>query len=232
MSNNDRMYSTSDAEMLETADVIAASLGDDIGDFTAFDSTLTADYVTTVQGAVGRVKEIKPDNVVIDEMGEWTQKVDAAMKKSSDAYSNLAYFVRKAFNGNIAVQNQFGLNDYKKARDSQAKMVLFMETLGDQATAHHDELVAAGCGEDVITTVSEVATELRESNIGQEKFKKERGVLTQERVKRLNEVYQLLVPLSEAAQIIYRDDPARLSKYTLTSTSSAPGDADEPSDDI
>jgi len=231
MSNNDRMYSTSDAEMLETADVIAASLNDDIADFTAFDSTLTADYVTTVQGAVGRVKEIKPDNVVIDEMSEWTQKVDAAMKKSSDAYSNLAYFIRKAFNGNVAVQNQFGLNDYKKIRNNQAKMVLFMETLGDQATAHHDDLVAAGCSEGVITTVSEVATELSESNIGQEKFKKERGVLTQERVKRLNEVYQLLVPLSEAAQIIYRDDPARLSKYTLTSAKPA-GGADEPSDDL
>lgn len=218
--------------MLESAEVIAASLSDDIGDFTAFDSTMTPDYVTTVQGAVGRVKEIKPDAVIIDEMSEWTQKVDAAMKKCSDAYNNVAYFIRKAYNGNTAVQNQFGLNDYMKVRDSQAKMVLFMETLGDMGTAHHDELVAVGCSEDVITTVSEVATELRESNIGQEKFKKERGVLTQERVKRLNEVYQLLVPLSEAAQIIYRDDPARLSKYTLTSTSSAPGDADEPSDDL
>ncbi|GET33844.1 hypothetical protein PbJCM13498_27070 [Prolixibacter bellariivorans] len=231
MSKNDRMYSTSDAEMLESAEVIAASLSDDIGDFTAFDSTMTPDYVTTVQGAVGRVKEIKPDAVIIDEMSEWTQKVDAAMKKCSNAYNNVAYFIRKAYNGNTAVQNQFGLNDYMKVRDSQAKMVLFMETLGDMGTAHHDELVAAGCGESVITSITEVATELREANINQEKYKKERGVLTQERVKRLNEVYQLLVPLSDAAQIIYRDDPARLSKYTLTSAKPA-GGTDQSSDEL
>ncbi len=215
MSKNERLFTVSDATLIEHADTVQASLPDDIIDFTSFDSTISAEYPNAIAAAIDAVLALKSDQEIIDELVEKTQNVNEAMGQSTNAFRTVAFFVRKAFKDNKAVQNQFGLNDIEKVRNNQARMILFMEELSETAQKYQAELVAAGCNEAVITSLPQKAETLRTANIEQEKFKKDRGLHTQERVEKLNELYKLLVPISEIAQIIYADDPARLARYLL-----------------
>ena len=76
-------------------------------------------------------------------------------------------------------------------------------------------LVSNGCSADLISNLPALAQALLEADRAQEKFKKDRGQLTQDRVGYLNNLYLLLDPLDEVAQIIFRNDTARMAKYML-----------------
>lgn len=215
MPKNERLFTVSDATMIEHADTVKVSLPDDISDFTSFDSTISTEYPNQISGAIDAVLAVKSDQVIIDEQVEKTQNLNEAMGQCTNAFRTIAYFARKVFKDNKAVQNQFGLNDIEKVRNNQPRMILFMEELAETAQKYQADLVAAGCNEAVITALPEKAAALRTANTEQEKFKKDRGLYTQERVEKLNELYRLMVPISEIAQIIYADDPARLARYLL-----------------
>ncbi len=224
---NDRLFKIQEAKLLQHAEVVARLYPTDVVDFSALDSTFTAEYGTTIKDAINAVTALKSDQVIIDEMAECTQDVLNAMATCNTDYKTVAYFVRKAFKNNKAVQNQFGFNDIEKVRRSQPRMVLFMEEHAGTATDHKAELMAEGCNEVLIDKLLVGAQNLKEANIKQEKFKKERGVITQERVNRLNNVYLLVKPINDIAQIIYSDNPAQLAKYSLPKPKSSQNSADD-----
>lgn len=215
MSKNNREYNIPDAELLEHAETIVVTLPFDMPAFTAFDSTLTAEYIPQLQVAIDDVKGFPTDDVVIDEMAEQTLLVDDAFNSCYDTYKTIAYFVRRAFPENEAIRNQFGLNDIERARKSQPQMVIFMESLARTAAKYQDQLIEAGCKLELITGLPQKAEALSQANIAQEKFKNDRAINTQARVLMLNHVYRLLQPLHDAAAIIYRYDPARYAIYTM-----------------
>lgn len=119
MSKNDREFNISDAVLLEHADTIAATLPDDMPEFTAFDSTITVEFIPQLQGVIADAKDFPTDDVLIDEMAEQTLRVEQVLNLCYEDYKTIAYFVRKAFADNPAIRNQFGLNDIEKARKSQ-----------------------------------------------------------------------------------------------------------------
>ena len=212
---SNRLYHLKDAHFLEYSEIVAATLPADLPDFTAFDATITGDYVTQIQQAIDEAKAISPDEIVKSEMREETQKVDKAMEDCDKDYQNLAFFVRKVFKGNAAVQNQFGRNDIQKARRSQPVMVVFMENLAKTAANYTDELTQAGCPATLITGLANKAAALHDANIAQERFKSERGLNTQSRIELFNKVYTLLQNLHNVAVIIYRDNPAKMKIYAM-----------------
>jgi len=104
-------------------------LATDAADFVAFDSTFTVEYGTTINNAVSAVTALKSDQEIIDPVAELTQGVLDAMGTCNTNYKTVAYFVRKAFKDNKAVQNQFGFKDIEKVRKSQPKMVLLWKNM-------------------------------------------------------------------------------------------------------
>lgn len=224
---NDRLFKFSEANLLEHAAVVAEMYPKDSKAFIAFDSTFTPKYGSIIKKAIAKLVSQKSDQVIIDEMAAHTDLVLDAMADCNQSYKTVAYFVRKAFKGNTAVQNQFGFNDIRKVRDSQAKMVLFMEQHANTAKSYKENLVAEGCQQELIDQLMSKAEKLKNANITQEMFKKERGIITQERTQMLNEVYLLIKPLSEVAQIIFSDDAAHLAKYTLPKPKSSQNATDD-----
>lgn len=215
MKLNERLFKFPEAKLLEYAQVVATMYPKDAASFMAFDSSFTAEYGDAIMDSIMAVKALKSDQVAIDEMVELTQLVLDAMADCNQSYKTIAYFVRKAFKNNKAVQNQFGFNDIEKVRRSQPKMVLFMEQHAGTSTKYKAELIAQGCQEVTIDKLLSKAQALLAANVKQEEYKKERGVLTQDRTELLNEVYKLTKPVSDVAQIVYSEDPARLAKYDM-----------------
>ncbi|MBE0649950.1 MAG: hypothetical protein IH595_03815 [Bacteroidales bacterium] len=208
-----RNFHVSDARYLEHTEVLIATMPEDLANFTAFDPIITGEYVTQVQQAIDNAKTIPPDEVVIDQLAEQTLYVDKAFEDCYNDYKTLSYYIKKAFKSNLPVQNQFGLNDIVKARKSQPKMVVFMQTLADIASKYTGELTEAGCPAELITGLPEKATTLHNANLAQEKFKNERAYHTQQRILLLNKVAELLRPVYDVAAIIYAGNQQKLNIY-------------------
>ncbi len=227
MSENNRKFTIPDPTLLEHASRVKTTLSDDLDDFHAFDRTIDKETVKDLDSAIEKVNNIKTDDVVIDEMTELTDMVNLAMGNCNSAFKTVAFFARKVFKDNKAVQNQLGLNDIAKARNKHAQMIVFMNSLAKVAAKYKDELVKGGMNGSVVDSLPGLHQELLNANNNQEVFKKERGIITQERVNSLNKLYDLLLPISDIARIIYADNPAQLAKYTMPSPPSSTQSEDD-----
>jgi hypothetical protein len=224
MSENNRKFPFSDAELLEHAPTVVSFLPDDINDFSTFDSTFGQSTIDNLQGAITAAEGTKTDDVIIDEQAAFTKTVDQKMDACKSAYKTVSYFVQKVYKNNKAIRNQFGLNDYKKVRNNHAKMIVFMRSLAETTNKYLAELIAGGMNENVATSLPTLKQELFDANNNQEMFKKQRGKFTQERVEKMNLLYDELLPISNAARIIYANNPAQLAKYVLPSSSTESGE--------
>lgn len=227
MSKTERSYNLSDANLQQFSAVVGETLPKDIADFKHFDSTFPDTYPQTIKDALAEVQAIKTDMVIIDEMAEKTQAVNNAMGACNTSFRTIKFFVLKKFPGNVAIHNQFGFNDIRKVRNKHALMVVFMDDFIKVTNNYKTELVEAGCSETLIDNLPQQLDNLKQSNTDQEMFKKERGLITQDRIEKLNELYNCLVPVSQMAQIIYADDEARLARYRIPSPKSASNSEDD-----
>jgi hypothetical protein len=210
-----RLFRSSDAQFFEYADMIMEELPTDLPDFIAFDPIFTEDYVTKIQQASGNTRAVPTDEILVDQLGGKTQNVTGALKDCYEDYQTIAYYAGRAFKGNRSVQNEFGKNDIRKARNSQPRMIVFMDMLIKTTAKYSAELLQAGCPQALMDGLTAKADALRNANSGQEGFKKGRGVSTQQRIELMNELYEVLKPLNEAAKILFRDNPAKLKIYTM-----------------
>lgn len=215
MASIKRIYNFSDAILLEFAEHMVDALYLDIDLFTKFDSKFTPESVSDIRHSVDTVYSIKTDNVIRDELAELTQNVSVSLNDCNTCYRGIMYFVEKAFPGNMPVHNQFGKNDIAKAKTNQFPMVMFMENMEKMVSKYRNELIKVGCSESLIDSISEHKKTLLERNRLQESYKKERAVITQDRLVACNNLYKKLRPVSEMSKIIFANDPARLSKYSL-----------------
>jgi len=227
MSKNDRLFNVTDSTILQHGKTVAVTLPQDVGDFITFDSTMNDSYPSTIDEAVNAVIALKTDMVVIDEMAEKTLAVNDALAACNKSFRTIKFFVLKAFPDNKAIQNQFGFNDIRKLRKDQSRMVMFMSDFIQIVAKHGDALIAEGCSVAVLDELPVMLQNLQNTNTAQEMFKKERGLITQGRIEKLNELYSLLKPISEVAQIIYADDVARLARYVMPLPKSSSNSEDD-----
>jgi len=215
MSINNRKFNITDGKLLEHGNSVASFLPEDLDDFKAFDSTFGQHFIDQLKAGIEDVNQTKSDDVAIDEQTELTDQVRESMEKCNESFKTIAFFARKAFDGNDSIQNQLGFNDIQEARSNQLKMIEFMGSLAKTAAKYKDQLTEAGINPEVIDSLPEFHKELTNANNEQEMYKKERPSLTQERVDRLNKVYDMLLYVSNIARIIYADNPAQLNKYKM-----------------
>lgn len=215
MKKIDRRYNIPDALLIEHAEKTVEVLPRDLGNFSEFDTTIDSAYPDSIREAIAGVYSVKSDNVLIDEMSAKTETLYKALGKCNRTYSTIAFFVRKAFPNDKSMANIFGANDIEKVRKSQERMIPFMHSLRKSSEKYRDRLISAGCRAEVIDNIPVLTEELTKANIEQEVFKTDRGLQTRERVTKLNNLYQKLLPLSEIAQIIFNDNNVLLETYLI-----------------
>ncbi|MCT4648148.1 MAG: hypothetical protein N4A74_24380 [Carboxylicivirga sp.] len=222
MGSTIRHYSLPDADFIQVAGTMAENLKTDLSEFRAFDSTIQETYPEDIIAAIGEAKSIKSDMVIIDEMSERTQIVKDIMEKCNTFYKNLRYFVQKAFFENKAIQNQFGFNDFAKVKNDSNRMQSFLNDLNAVVNTYRSNLVEKGCREGFLDELPGLQNDLLVAKTNQELFKKERVLITQERVDKLNSVYKLLTPITAIASIIFEEEQGRLARYIIPRTKSSP----------
>ena len=208
-----RLYKLSDAEMFSYADKIIANLQIDLASFTAFDSTIDANFVTDAQHLFANAQNIPSDNVVIDQQVASTEQVQNLMQDCREQYDDMKFFVKKAFKASVGRQNEFGLNDYNKAALNANEMVRFLSDMYSVANKYRTELTVAGCSNAVIDRNQVLSNELMLVVRAQNQIMDTRSTLAENRINANNALWEVLVLISEAAKRVFRRSPADIARY-------------------
>lgn len=216
-----RNYLNTDAQMTEFARVAYNLMNSDLAKFTAFDSTLTATYATQFLTAITAAETVVADTAVVDIQVQKTELIQTAMEKAKGKYADVKYFVQKTFPTSLATQNEFGLNDYERARKSSTQMIQFLDEMSKACVKYQTQLVAKGFNATAIAEILTIRTELQTANTNQEVFKKQRPKLTEDRIIVLNTCYDFIVQVNAAAQRVYKDDFAKQKQFVYTTTTTS-----------
>jgi hypothetical protein len=216
-----RIYNGSDVYMTETARTIQALLVSDLPKFTEFDSTITVEYAEHFLEAVVAAETVVADSSVIDQQVQKTELVLAAMEKAKAKYADVKYFALKTFPNSVGTQNEFGINDYERARRSTPQMVQFLDEMSKACVKYQPQLVAAGFSAAAITEIQGIRTELLNANSAQEVFKKQRPKLTEDRIVVLNTCYTFVAQVNQAAQLVFKTDFAKQKQYVYIPTAAS-----------
>jgi hypothetical protein len=214
-----RIFNGSDAFMTESARVIHDLFATDIAAFTAFDSTLNGAFVTAYLAEVVAAEQVIADTAIVDQQVILTEKADKSMDLARIKYNEVKYFVQKAFKDSLGTQNEFGLNDYERARKNKSQMAQFLFEMHVAADKYGAELIAAGYNQAGIDAILPLRDELLTNNISQKVFQKQRPKLTEDRVKVLNTCYKTMMQINAAAQIVFIDDFAKQNQYVYMPSS-------------
>lgn len=208
-----RNYTGNDAFMVESARVNYNLTNSDLARFTAFDSTITAAYMTSYLAAIVAGETVVADSAISDQQVQTTENVLNQMDLARSKYNEVKYFVQKAFPNSAATQGEFGLNDYMDVRRSESKMIQFLDEMHKACIKYQTQIIAAGYNTAAIAAIQTIRTDLLNKNTTQEVFKKQRPKLTEDRIKILNTVYDKLTQVNAAAQIIYITDYAKRRQF-------------------
>ena len=210
-----RNYAISDSEMVVSSNVYRALFIDDKADFSQFDSGFADPFSDNWGTAIATAEGVSQDVELIDQMAQLTEIVNAKMKVATDYYQRIKYYMEKAFPDSIAIQNEFGRNDYEKARKSTPKLISFMKALSTAILKYNAQLVASGCTQEFLDEAPNIMDELREAENNQEIFKKTRPVETQKRLEEMNTCWDFSKIVCQAGKIIYSENAAKYNQYVL-----------------
>ncbi len=217
-----RIYGGGDAEMIQNSKTMLGSFTEDLAVFTGYDPDFNEAYAQEWQAEIDAAENIQKENSVADILTGLTKKVNDGMAECQKKFQLTKHFIEKAFPGNKAVQNEFGYNDYSGARQSQPKMIQFMRNFDKAANKYSEQLIAANYTAENITEIKTIGDNLDAANTEQESYKKNRPVLSQDRITALNMCWQKCAKVGETGKLLFAGNAAKYSKYLLYEKQSAP----------
>jgi hypothetical protein len=218
-----RKYAMRDALLLETADTITGYLKEDINQFTAFDSEEFPDILPDmIKDQVNRAFVEGGDRTNLTQISIKTDIVNQEIKNCKTYLEDMKYWVKKSFTNYPAIQKQFGINQVKDIFGTQLRLIQFMENLPATITVYRQELDTAGAPSTLLDRADSLAKALREANIAQEYQKGNRRIDTESRILHLNNLYDLLRKIDQAAISIYRNQPKKRLLYKVSKTKKQP----------
>jgi len=214
-----RNFKYSDEVLLQFASTVSGHLVTDLAAFTAFDPDLNQAKKDTLDATLNKALVEGGDELQVASLGDRTEKVLDEMQNSRALFNQLRYWVIKSFPRRKAIQRQFGIGRFGSVTSSQPRMVEFMHELAETTKQYEQELIAVGTDKDLLEEVDKQASLLMEANQAQEQHKGTRTVDTEDRVERLNQIFDALRSFNNAAEFVFFSEPAKRELYRPPSKS-------------
>ncbi len=210
-----RIYTGSDADMIQASRVMHGLFVEDKTAFTNFDGGFSDPFAANWVQKIEVIKDVVQDSLYLSGQIELSKNVELKMNECKDFFQMMKYFIEKAFPNRKEIWAQFGFNDYEKARVSETKMIQFLGVLHKTSIEFSAELIAAGFSQEKIDKIASLQSELINADYEQELSKKKRPAVTQERIEKLNESFQLMQKVSKAGKIIFANNRAKFDQYLM-----------------
>ena len=220
-----RLYSTSDANMLEFANLIHQRYTNNLADFTAYDADLDVTVADDLMNEIQLAENFVSDDQLIDVQADTTRNMLLQMETCKNYFQrHIVYFVKKAFPNRPEILNEFGANDYARDSRSQARMIQFMKKAYVTAQKYVTELTAANFTIALMDELNDITVELQTLNMTQEDAKDSRRTATGQRIVLLNNVWMSVQQIRRAAKAVYFDDYNKLQLFLLPWAGGVPAD--------
>jgi hypothetical protein len=215
-----RLYSFSDADLVQSSRVMQGLFVEEKPAFISFDAKYADPFAENWLAKIDGIGEVVEDSIHVGQLTEATKKVMNKMEECKLHYQTVRYFTEAAFPDNKQKWTQFGFNDYDDARKSETKMVKFLGILHKTSITYKTQLLAAGLTQANIDKIETLQEELTGADYEQEILKKKRPELTQERIVKLNECFEMMQRVSRAAKIIFANNYAKYNQYLMPNEAS------------
>ena len=210
-----RKYNVPDSELVEFIGTVIYHLDEDLPRFTVFDPDLNADKKNHFSSLHNQTLTNTSDRQEQAKITAKTIELKQLTEHSNDLVTRIRYFAEKQFKKRTAILQEFGFKTYRNASRNQPKLIQFMYLMVQVVDKYRTELLESGLPEDVINEVKPITDALNLVNTQQEARKNARKVSTTDRTEVYNQVYDVLGEFSDAAAIIFANDPIRRQRYVL-----------------
>ena len=210
-----RLYNFSDSEFLQYASNIVLYLNEDLLAFSSFDPSLNMEKKGAIQQLVDVLLAEGGDEMSQARLAAHTDEVHKAMDACRQHVRDLHYWVGKAFPDSSALKQQFGIGRMKQFGYTADGMTRQLTHLQGLITTHHNELVEVGAPSAVLEAITIQLGALEKALEEREQCKNQRIVMTEARIRQLNELYLHLRDFRWAAPLVFRDSAAKNKHYRL-----------------
>lgn len=222
-----REFNFSDDLLIQYASDQYGFLAEDLPEFTAFDASLNEAHRDEFKVLIDWALAEGGDEINVSKLGDFTEKLHEEIKKARKLYAQLRYWVVKTFPKRKAVQRQFGIGRFTKLADSQERLIKFFAGLTESVADYRVQLEAAGTPTSLMDSIAVQSQELTKAQNDQEKKKGNRGVDTEIRTSKLNELFAYTRQYNNAAEFVFFDSPAMRDRYRPPSNANAADDLPE-----
>ena len=211
--SNLRYFNGTDANFVVTSGQTIDLIQEKHSEFEAFSMHFTAERLQELIDLYDQIISIPSDNVFIDIQAKATNDVKIEHDKSCKFFQHSKFDIEMAFPNDKLVWNQFGFNDYEKARKSPRNMFMFLSDFDTMAVRYKDILTANGWTEENFANVLDHQNNLKAAMNSQNDSMIERRRATEDRVGKLNTVYEKMGTYFKPAQIIFEADEELLKRF-------------------
>lgn len=215
MSENNRAYTLSDADIRVFGYMVFRTLPKDLEEFSNFDNSINQHSVDKIIMALEQFSTIVTNPYADAGRMQRLEIVRECMEECANLQKDILHFAKKCFDNNSIVLKHFGKGRFSKLKDNHGKLIIFMRSYSDTVHKYRIDLQNAGCLESTIERATAIYHELLEKINDLEAYKKEKELTTQKRVEAYNSLYYALKPINDIAKIIYKDNPAMMAFYVL-----------------
>jgi len=212
-----RVFKIADAYMLEFAKTLRLFFIEDQAAFTTKDSNFATPYETNWDTVITTAENEPTDEQRQDQLTQLTKTVDSEMDLCRECFQDSKRFIKKAFPNNVTIWNEFGFDDYDDIKRKQPEMIQFMKRFHSTAVKYAVQLGAPAVNFDA-AKIAEIETRraaLDTANNTQEKFKKDIPTFTQQRIQKLNAVWEICTDVGGVGKSLFKNDYAKYQHYLL-----------------
>lgn len=226
-----RHYHGTDANFIATSANSINVIEQVHGRFIAYSSYFTEQTLMQLKGGLAEATSIESDNVFIDLQAKATNDLNIELDSCRKFYQSCRFDIAMIFKNDKFMLNQFGANDYNKARQSPKEMYTLLNDLFLITTRHETILAEGGWTPEQTAEIATRRDQLRTKMIEQDERKFQRKKATTTRVILLNQLYQVLSAYFKAGQNIFSDDDDVL-EYLVFPAASAPTEEEENEENV
>lgn len=202
-----------DREFLGFAEGVMAAARRDAVRLSAVSPELSAEKLAEIEKNIAQAHQIPTDEKLRAFMAEKSAWVRRATKAAHLAYRQIEiYILRSVAQQKIHIESYL-INQYNAVKNQKSQLHEYLTGIKNTAKQYRAQLVAVGCGENVIETLSEAVFELGEAIQAQQKAKQERSTAAKSRIKHYNGLFEDIRPIVETAKFVFFRDAVKIKPY-------------------
>ncbi len=211
-----RRYNVSDPNMKDVARRYMSQFPNYYNSFKnldeeTFHETFLADFTAKVE----TVADMPSDNMMMNQLASETEDVNEDRAEAVSLLGRTRYFVKKAAKGDKRFVNQFGYNKLDDARDSNKKMTSLLEDFNVAVNEKRAELIEAKMPESLMLDLEVLEASIKQERTEQVEARIKRSDATIRRISLLNEIWDIMVIITDANRYANPDDAIAAEIFSL-----------------